>query len=70
MITESVSNTLLECRQELSLTREQVSEAVQIDPKTLYRYENNMAYPKIDAALRLARYYHKSVNELFRLKNE
>ena len=63
------SNNLKKCRVRAGLTREKAAAAAQIDTKTLYRYENNMQYPNVYTALRLAAYYHRTVSELFPLES-
>lgn len=59
------SNNLKKCREELGLSRDEVASAVQIAPKTLYRYETGRQCPNVYIALRLADCYHRPVRELF-----
>lgn len=65
-----VENCLKECREEKGVSREAVADAVNVTTKTIYRYETGNQMPKLDSALRLSAYYGKTVNALFKLKDD
>ncbi|HBB61432.1 MAG TPA: XRE family transcriptional regulator [Lachnospiraceae bacterium] len=58
-------NNLLEVRKSTGLSRTRAAEDLQLDPKTLYRYENGTQCPNVYVAMRLSDYYQRSVKELF-----
>lgn len=58
-------NNLLQTRKNAGLSRTQAAEDLQVDPKTLYRYENGIQCPNVYMAIRLSDYYHRAVRELF-----
>lgn len=63
-----LTNRLKEEREARHLTQEAVGNALSLDPNTIYRYETGRRCPTLEQALRLSKYYEKSVNELFHLE--
>lgn len=61
-------NNLLEARKSTGLSRTKAAEDLQLDPKTLYRYENGTQCPNVYTAMRLSDYYQRSLKELFPLE--
>lgn len=61
-------NNLLEVRKSTGLSRTRAAEDLQLDPKTLYRYENGTQCPNVYTAMRLSDYYQRSLKELFPLE--
>lgn len=58
-------NNLLEARKSAGLSRNKAAEVLNVDPKTLYRYEHGTQCPDVYVAIRLSDYYHRTVKELF-----
>jgi DNA-binding XRE family transcriptional regulator len=58
-------NNLLEIRKGAGLSRRKAAKDLDIDTKTLYRYENGTQCPNVYTAIRLAEYYHRTIKELF-----
>lgn len=58
-------NNLLEARKSARLSRNKAAEDLNVDPKTLYRYENGTQCPNVYVAIRLSEYYHRTMKELF-----
>lgn len=57
-------NNLLEARKSAGLSRNKAAEDLNVDPKTLYRYEHGTQCPDVYVAIRLSDYYHRTVKEL------
>ncbi|MDO5592792.1 MAG: helix-turn-helix transcriptional regulator [Bacillota bacterium] len=62
---EDKPNNLLEARKSAGLSRSKAAKELNVDPKTLYRYENGTQCPNVYMAIRLSDYYHRTVKELF-----
>lgn len=62
------ANNLKKYRIAAGRTQDEVAAAAQVDPKSLYRYENGRQCPNVYTALRLAEYLGITVNELFPLE--
>ena len=58
-------NNLKKVRKEIGVSIETVADHIQVDPKTIYRYETSQQAPNLYVATRLAAYYHKTLEELF-----
>jgi putative transcriptional regulator len=63
MNKEKIAETLRELRG--NNTRESVAKAVEISVSALSMYENGDRIPRDEVKLRLARYYEKTVGEIF-----
>lgn len=63
-------NNLLEARKSAGLSRNKAAEDLNVDPKTLYRYEHGTQCPNVYVAIRLSDYYHRAVKELFPPRSE
>lgn len=64
----SISNNLREAREEKAVSQADVGRALDADANTICRYESGRRIPTLETALRLSAYYHKTVNDLFQLK--
>lgn len=62
---EERPNNLLEARKSAGLSQSKAAEDLKVDPKTLYRYEYGTQCPNVYVAIRLSKYYHRTVKELF-----
>lgn len=52
-------------RKEIGVSIETVADHIQVDSKTIYRYETSQQALNVCVAIRLAAYYHKTLEELF-----
>ncbi|MCH4035533.1 MAG: helix-turn-helix transcriptional regulator [Lachnospiraceae bacterium] len=59
------ANNLMKCRKEAGISRSRAASELQVSAKTLYRYEHGTQCPNVYMAIRLAEYYHQTVQELF-----
>lgn len=60
-----MTNNLMKYRKEAGISRSRAATELCVDIKTLYRYEYGVRCPNVYTAIRLAEYYHKTVQELF-----
>lgn len=65
----AVQNHLKECRLASGRTQSEVSKAVQVSINTISRHEPGENCHSLETALRLASYYHKTIEELFELED-
>ena len=66
---EDMPNNLLETRKSAGVSRSKAAKELNVDPKTLYRYENGTQCPNVYMAIRLSEYYHRTIRELFPSKD-
>lgn len=64
------ANNLLRYRKEMGKTRAKVAADLNVDMKTLYRYERGDQCPNVYMALKLSNYYHKPIPDLFPVHQE
>ncbi len=62
---EIVKNSISDLRQAAGVTQEQLGAAVGVTRQTIIAIEKGNYTPSILLALKLARYFKKSVNEIF-----
>jgi len=62
-----MTNNLMKYRKEAGISRSRAATELCVDIKTLYRYEYGVRCPNVYTAIRLAEYYHRTVQELFPL---
>lgn len=65
---ETVANTLSELRTRRGITQEKLAEAVGVTRQTIIALEKGNYVPSVFLALKLAVYFHVSVEEIFTLK--
>ena len=53
-----------ELRQKLGISQREVSEKLEIPQTTLFSYENNVSDPNIATLIKLADFYHVTIDEL------
>lgn len=63
--SQKYGGKLLNLRTREKLSRGRVSEILEIPPTTLARLENGTNVPSVTAALAIAKYYGKTVEEIF-----
>lgn len=65
-----LKNRLKSIRKSRNVTQQQLSFATGIAEKTIGRIECNSAIPKIDTAIRLAKYFDMTVEDLYEYNNK
>ena len=65
-----LENHLRECRNEKGVSQQEVADAVNVDRRSILRYEKGDRIPNLQTAIRLFMYYEKTVNELFELTSK
>ena len=68
MDAEAISKRLIQLRGEK--TQEEVAKAVGISKSALSMYENGSRIPRDEIKIRIAKYYHKSVQAIFVNNND
>ena len=63
-----VDNRIKEYRKKLNIQQIDLAKALNIDRKTIGRYENEKSCPTLEIGLLMARMLHTTVEELFILK--
>lgn len=63
-----IQNEIRKMRTERNITQEQLAQAVGISRQTIVAIEKGNYTPSLALAMRLAIFFHVSVEELFRLK--
>lgn len=63
-------NRIKEFRKEKGYRQEDLAEALGVSRQTIIAIEKNKYNPSLDLAMRLARYLHTTVEELFELEKE
>ena len=61
----TVQNTVFEQRTRVGITQEALADAVQVTRQTIIAIERGNYIPSVSLALKLATYFHSSVEELF-----
>ena len=64
---EEVSNTVQELRKEYGATQEQFAEAVGVTRQTVISIEKGNYIPSVLLAMKIAKYFNKSVEQIFRI---
>lgn len=65
MDTQAIGKNLKELRQKAGLSREEVSAALGVGLSALAMYERGERTPRDEIKIRIARFYEKSVDEIF-----
>ncbi len=66
---DAVRNKIYEIRMRADITQEQLSEKVSVSRQTIIAIEKGNYIPSVLLALRLAKFFKKSVEELFYLSS-
>lgn len=65
MDAQAIGKNLKELRQKAGLSREEVSAALGVGLSALAMYERGERIPRDEIKIRIARFYEKSVDEIF-----
>ena len=67
---EYVENKVLELRKNQNITQEQFAKAIGVTRQTVIAIEKGVYIPSLLLGLKIARYFKKTVEEIFTYKNE
>lgn len=67
---ELVSNKVYKLRKEAGITQEEIAEAVGVTRQTIIAMEKGNYSPSVLLALKVAVFFNKTVEEVFKMKNE
>jgi putative transcriptional regulator len=67
MATEGLHNNIKAMRAAKSLTQEELATKIKVTRKTINTIENGVFVPSVILALRLAKFFNVSVEEIFRI---
>lgn len=65
---ESISNQVYELRTKIKVTQEELAEAVGVTRQTIIAVEKGNYTPSVLLALKLAKFFKKSIEEIFNIK--
>ncbi|NLG95760.1 MAG: helix-turn-helix transcriptional regulator [Chloroflexi bacterium] len=60
-----MKNRLEEIRKQQGVTQEELAEALEVSRQTISSLENGRYNPSIILAFKIARYFHRSIEEIF-----
>lgn len=67
---ESISNQVYELRTKAKVTQEELAEAVGVTRQTIIAVEKGNYTPSVLLALKIAKFFKKSLEEIFNIKYE
>ena len=67
---ESVSNQVYELRNKAGITQEELAESVGVTRQTIIAIEGGNYTPSVLLALKITKFFKKSLEEVFRIKYE
>ncbi len=67
---ESISNQVYELRTKANATQEELAEAVGVTRQTIIAIEKGNYTPSVLLALKIAKFFKKSIEEIFNIKYE
>jgi putative transcriptional regulator len=67
---ESISNRVYELRTEAGITQEDLAQAAGVTRQTVIAIEKGNYIPSVLLALKIAKFFKKSVEEIFRIRYE
>jgi len=65
-----IENKIHVCRAEKKITQQQLAEAINVTRATIVAIEKGNYNPSLELAFRLAKYFKKDINNLFKIKKE
>lgn len=65
-----ISNEVYKLRKEAGITQEEIAEAVGVTRQTIISMEKGNYIPSVLLALKVAVFFNKTVEEVFKIKNE
>ena len=67
---ESITNQVYELRTKAEVTQEELAEAVGVTRQTIIAVEKGNYTPSVLLALKIAKFFKKSIEEIFNIKYE
>ena len=67
---ESITNQVYELRTKAEVTQEELAEAVGVTRQTIIAVEKGNYTPSVLLALKIAKFFSKSIEEIFNIKYE
>jgi len=67
-LDQKVENRIREFRKEKGLTQEELASAVDVSRQTIISIEKGKYIPSLPLALRIARYFASSTDDIFRIE--
>lgn len=67
---ESVKNRVYELRREAGVTQEDLANSVDVTRQTIIAIEKGNYIPSVLLSLKIARYFNKTVEEIFHINDE
>ena len=68
--TIKIENKIQECRNDKSLTQQELAEAIEITRATVIALERGSYNPSLELAFRLAKFFNKKIDDLFWVKSK
>lgn len=69
-MTETVKNTVMNLRTKMQATQQEVAEAIGVSRQTVIAIEKGNYVPSVLLALKLAKFFKKSVEDIFSIAYE
>ncbi len=69
-MSEYVSNKVFACRKEKGITQEELAQAIGVSRQTVVAIEKGNYVPSLLLGMKIAKYFKKSVEELFMYRYE
>ena len=67
---ESITNQVYELRTKAEVTQEELAEAVGVTRQTIIAVEKGNYTPSVLLALKIAKFFKKTIEEIFNIKHE
>ncbi len=67
---ESIENGVFNLRKEKNITQEELAESLEVTRQTIIAIEKGNYIPSLALGIKIAKFFNKSVEEIFKLKNE
>lgn len=69
-MAEKINNSIREKRKEAGLTQEELAEAMNVSRQTIISIERGRYIPSLPLALKIARFFRCSTDEMFSMERE
>jgi putative transcriptional regulator len=69
-MNESIENEVFNLRKEKNITQEELAQSLEVTRQTIIAIEKGNYVPSLALGIKIANFFHKSVEEIFKLKNE
>lgn len=69
-MNESIENEVFNLRKEKNITQEELASALEVTRQTIIAIEKGNYIPSLALGIKIAKYFKKPVEGIFKLKNE